>query len=230
MRDTAAMHVDTPEFRRFVPFGSHWSMGIDVPYSLGVIDRGRFWSCGQCPLDRGAGVLAPGDLEHQLRLTAGLIRDQLCPHGIDPGRIVKLVAHVVPDGRTGLGRVAPILRDELAGVALVLPVGVPHFYYEGMMVEIDVYAGLDARPAGSVVAIERGVSADLVRSGDLLHDVVKQQTYYVGGASAEDLYANMRVRNGYYQKPGPASTGLAVHGFADSRRRITIELLAAARS
>ena len=52
----------------------------------------------------------------------------------------------------------------------------------------------------------------------------------MGGESEEDLYANMRIRNGYYSRPGPASTGLAVHGFADPECRITVELLAVARS
>ncbi len=351
-------------------------MGIDLPYSLGVIDRGRFWSCGQCPLDHSVAVLEPGNLERQLRLTAALIRDQFAPYGIAAGQIVKLVAYVVPDRRTGLDRVAPILAEELGSSALVIPVGVPHFYYDGMMVEIDVYAVPDAQPVASDVAVAQGVRARFVRSNDLLHaaielettpaakgwepgltaslaaqgfaweslltarimvdrkrasagtseaiagwlgadagatiladlpagisaladlvfecapplpirampasasgqgirvvgrragdflslsgrcdrdepalpeatrrimealaralevnglgfaDVVKQQTHYVGGASAEDLYANMRVRNGYYQKPGPASTGLAVLGFADPGSHITIELLAAAR-
>jgi hypothetical protein len=56
--------------------------------------------------------------------------------------------------------------------------------------------------------------------------VVKQQTFYVGGAREEDLYENMRVRNRYYRRPGPASTGLAVYGMVDADSLITVELLA----
>jgi hypothetical protein len=34
----------------------------------------------------------------------------------------------------------------------------------------------------------------------------------------------------YYARPGPASTGLAVHGFLDPNCRITVEVLASRRS
>ena len=68
----------------------------------------------------------------------------------------------------------------------------------------------------------------LARHGLSFLDVVKQQTYYVG--EREDLYENMRIRDGYYSRPGPASTGVAVYGFVDTDCRITIELLAADRS
>jgi hypothetical protein len=63
--------------RRFVPFGRDWRMGIEVPYSLAVLDHGCLWSCGQCPLDRDARVLFPGKLRNQLELIAGRIGDEL---------------------------------------------------------------------------------------------------------------------------------------------------------
>jgi enamine deaminase RidA (YjgF/YER057c/UK114 family) len=325
--------------RLFVPFGTHWTMGIEVPYSFGVIDGGQFWSCGQCPLDLDANVRAPGDLEAQLRIVAGYIRDQFSPYGVPPGRIDKLVAYIVGD-EADLEMTQRVLRAELAPTALVLAVGAPHFYYPGMRVEIDVYgtgdgsaaelahrvgdrlgaAGLQstdglvscrlyvARDAGLSDAVRRQAEplahdlgaaicatlpaaspalADLVtvagagvkvesidtpagvrltkrRAGrylgllgrsicpgrslpdstqDIMEalsgalrderlgfaDVVKQQTHYVGTSAADDLYANMRIRNSCYTKPGPASTGLAVYGFADPETKITIELLAIRR-
>jgi enamine deaminase RidA (YjgF/YER057c/UK114 family) len=369
--------VNSPQVRRFIPFGSHWSMGIEVPYSLAVLDRGRFWSCGQCPLDLHATPIHPGDLGRQLVYVADLIRKQFAPHGIGADRIAKLVAYVARDGSTRPEAVERILRAALGPVPLVLTIGVPNFYYPGMMVEIDVYGSVDKpwsadidQPAGdwhatvsgfgseiharlelgpggagvlgrmlddclakrgssidrilsAHVFLDRGLStlplakaisvslgldagaavlADLPRqraavidliagvdtsgsvcrnvrnavemdgvllverwAGDTLglaarcvgpqpepvavtrrimevlskslsrhnlgfDDVLKQQTYYVGGERAEDLYANMRVRNSRYSRPGPASTGLAVHGFADPDCRIWIELLAAPRS
>lgn len=354
--------------RRFVPFGTHWAMGIDLPYSLAVIDKGALWSCGQCPLDMKAEALCKGDLAAQTRITAGFIRDQFTPHGVAPERIGKLVAYCVADARTSLRDVEGILKEELGGVPIVTAVGVPHFYYDGMMIEIDVYGSPDNSPAliadgsgvrlarsgpfvharlalkqgddeaAAVAALEHGLRqagtssqallsarlyadpahagagiatvlaeaigtdagrvigaklsdgvrlvADLVfdrsgasgkppalvqaaggvrletrrtagflglagrvatagvampeatrrimaaidgalaDAGRSFVDVVKQQTHYVGGASAEDLYVNMRIRNGYYTKPGPASTGLAVHGFADANANISIEVLA----
>ena len=333
--------------RRHVPFGSHWAMGIEVPYSLGVFDGGAFWSCGQCPLDLAAAVQSPGDLESQLHTVASLIRAQFAPHGLPPASLAKLVAFVAGDDHE-VATAQRLLKDLLAPVPLVTAVGVPPFYYEGMRVEVDVYGAEDSphvlpgggvqsgdlvHIAGSPEEIEyamaaAGVSADhllsarfyvaegasvtlpmavtwdegsavkavlppgqtvladlvfttgtastepatileapgqvmltrrkagrylsllgrslqdgqtlavaaraimeafaaeLARDGlDFTH-VVKQQTHYIGGANAEDLYANMVIRNGYYRKPGPASTGLAVAGIAGGPSLITIEILA----
>ncbi len=319
--------------RRFVPFGTHWAMGIELPYSFGVIDGGQFWSCGQCPLDLEVNVRAPGDLAAQLRIVAGYIRDQFTPHGVPPSRLSKLVAYIVGN-EADLAMTPRVLCEALGAAPLVVTVGVPHFYYPGMRVEIDVYgtaegvesdfahrmltgtpqraassrvlsARLYVRRDGGAAATARqwsealghdtgaaiqvdlpsgtqaladivevsGASArsEIVDTGGIrlvkrqagryltllgrstrpgrpvpeqtkaimdahaqvLHaegleftNVVKQQTHYVGSSDAEDLYANMRIRNGYYAKPGPASTGLAVHGFADPATAITIELLA----
>jgi enamine deaminase RidA (YjgF/YER057c/UK114 family) len=362
--------------RRFIPFGSHWRMGIEVPYSLGVVDRGRFWSCGQCPLDLDARVLHPGDLKRQLACVAALIRAQFEPYGITPDRIAKLVAYVAPDESTPLEAVESLLREQLGQVPLVLTIGVPAFYYPGMMVEVDVYgsdhgfgqsdcgallesgaveimvagdgtihlqlgimgdtdpSGLEhalaglltsrgaslsavvsahlfvqrdrasprqieaiatalgtdpgatilarlphgrtavvdltvesgaTRPSRRAVGRRDGVAFVMRRAGDVLglaarcaepqpsptvatrrimefmaqalashglgfDRVVKQQTYYIGGANEQDLYENMRIRNSCYAPPGPASTGLAVDGFADPHCRISVELLAVTRS
>ncbi len=90
--------------------------------------------------------------------------------------------------------------------------------------------GPPVAPAATTRRIMEALAVALARHGLSFLDVVKQQTYYVGGASEQDLYENMRIRNGYYSRPGPASTGLAVYGFVDPDCRITIELLAADRS
>lgn len=322
--------------RRFVPFGTHWAMGIDVPYSFGVIDGGQLWSCGQCPLDLGANVREPGDLEAQLKVVAGYIRDQFAPFGVPPTHLSKLVAYIVGD-HADLAMTPRVLSEALGASPSIVAVGVPHFYYPGMRVEIDVYgAAEDARRdlahrsagtleqakshsiltarlylprdggtpgapcrwsealghddgtairvdlppyveavadivevsgasaqseivdmADGVRLVKRragryltvlgrstrpgrpvpeqtkaimGAHAEALRAESLdFADVVKQQTHYVGSSDAEDLYANMRIRNGYYRKPGPASTGLAVYGFADPETAITIELLAVRR-
>lgn len=56
-------------------------------------------------------------------------------------------------------------------------------------------------------------------------DVVKSTTHYVGGATAAQLHDNMTIRNRYYSKPGPASTGVPVSGFSDPASRIVIDLM-----
>jgi enamine deaminase RidA (YjgF/YER057c/UK114 family) len=359
--------------RRFVPFGRDWRMGIEVPYSLAVLDHGCLWSCGQCPLDRDARVLFPGKLRNQLELIAGRIGDELARCGLAPDRLGKLVAYAATDAATPLDAVEPVLRKSLKPVPLVLTIGVPQFYYPGMMVEIDVHGATDGLPTAETHRPHHGAQASVVAFGGIVHlrlvldpgadlsrlrglvqdllkgfeasldavvsahlflaadaaatartetaaavlgadpgaavlamlphgaaaivdiiaeagatgstslvvsngvslverragkalglaarwtgpqqppaaatrcimevlshrlaahgfrfaDVVKQQTYYVGAASEKDLHANMTIRNAYYARPGPASTGLAVHGFLDPNCRITVEVLASRRS
>jgi enamine deaminase RidA (YjgF/YER057c/UK114 family) len=55
--------------------------------------------------------------------------------------------------------------------------------------------------------------------------VVKSTSHYIGGNSADELLENMKIRNGYYSAPGPASTGLPVSGFADASSRIVVDFL-----
>ena len=92
------------------------------------------------------------------------------------------------------------------------------------------WTGPQQPPAAATRCIMEVLSHRLAAHGFRFADVVKQQTYYLGAASEKDLYANMTIRNAYYARPGPASTGLAVHGFLDPNCRITVEVLASRRS
>ena len=62
---------------------------------------------------------------------------------ITPDRISKLVAYVVPDGVTPLESVEVVLRETLDSIPVIVTIGVPFFYYTGMMVEVDVYGSAD---------------------------------------------------------------------------------------
>jgi enamine deaminase RidA (YjgF/YER057c/UK114 family) len=55
--------------------------------------------------------------------------------------------------------------------------------------------------------------------------VCKATTHYVGSSAAQDLHDNMEVRNAYYRRPGPASTGLPVAAFPFSSSKIAVDLL-----
>ena len=65
----------------------------------------------------------------------------------------------------------------------------------------------------------------LAAEGMDFSSVVKSTSHYVGGSTPEELYANMMIRNGYYRRPGPASTGLPVSGLADRNSRIVVDFL-----
>lgn len=82
-------------------------------------------------------------------------------------------------------------------------------------------AGLDL--VSQTKTAMRAMSIALEQLGWSFEDVVKQTAHYVGG-TADELHDNMNVRNGYYKKPGPASTGIPVHGVAAAGIRNVVDL------
>ena len=72
-------------------------------------------------------------------------------------------------------------------------------------------------------AIMQGADEILAEYGLGFEDVIKQTAHYCGG-SAGELHDNMGVRNAYYSKPGPASTGIPVRGFEQATTRTVIDL------
>lgn len=355
----------------YLPFDAVWKMRIDHPYSLFVRQGAVLWSCGQCPLDNLGNVLHPGDLLRQAEAVAGFIRRFLGEmHGRASG-IGRLVVYYVKTAPGDAARLKDLFRREFGQSVQVVPVAVPHFYYDGMLIEVDVFASDEAAGGMSFVDEETGltlavcdagplvwatvsspgavfegissglkrllVRADLSRNcllaeqwflpagcdvpagicsgnvGRLAHnavrvcdseaeitaeltfakvparvtvcdtsrgmghdtgnvslslrmagghfhltaldaspdrdlveqtasimkavealfadagvsfrDVRKATTYYVAGSSADELHDNMSIRNRYYVKPGPASTGLPVKGLAVPGARISISML-----
>ena len=363
------MAAPPPSLR--IPVSELWSMRIEHPYSLLVREGGFAWTCGQCPLSKEGAVLAPGDLVAQAGHVDRYIRLLLEKAGLAPERAGKLVIYHEARDAAETARMLELFRAAYPG-AILLPIATPFFYYEGMRIEVDVYAAerraplvtregpgfrLQAVDAGDLVwmSVEAaaaldpraladalrsvGVSADalladhwfvdadaaagvlapalaavtqaglvtdpsaaagvtlpagvrvlgeltfaggggavetlatpdhpgiiiiarrsqrhfwiaahtvapglsLVRETDAIMagiadtmrgqgwrfgSVVKATTHYVGGSSAEDLHDNMAVRNAYYRRPGPASTGLPIAAFPLSASKIAVDLLGVIR-
>lgn len=327
--------------RQFVGFDSLWQMRIDVPYSLLVRDGDYAWSCGQLALDGDSNVVAPDDLVAQSTLVAGYIAQVLERGGLSPDHLKRLLMYFVPASEHAdteqIESMRSAFRSVLGDEVLLDPVPVPHFYYDGIVLEVDAFAGpttndrfdwisieapidelgdriagIDAaeiltahwfapeaslvsaaseleeallvHDAGAVVSagdrtsLVRGtllrvpnsevaetqsalhtvdvtsrradgigwigarctdaslglvaqteqimdaIAATLEAEGADFSAVVKSTTLYVGGSSAEELHDNMSVRNRRYEKPGPASTGLPVFGFADERSLLTVDI------
>lgn len=343
-----------------------WNMRIDHPYSLAVLQGRTGWSGGQCPLDCDGETLSPGDLVGQVRHVSRIIKSILSDGGIAPSQVVKLVVYHVDKGPEEFRRMIAALREEFGQRALLVPVVVPHFYYDEMLVEIDFHlseapserddfdlpeegfriesvegdeltwmrvsirrdhpaaaanaarrcgdlhggrrtllaeqwyidgagddvslnrlrdAGLCSDPGFAVGTsidregwiqgeltfadadrfnaeqVEDGEVSRLSRSagaffwiagradgsmggivpqtnaimesirhelGRLEFDfgaICKATTLYIGSGSADDLHNNMKVRNRYYSKPGPSSTGLPVAAFPLGTGSITISVL-----
>lgn len=342
-------------------------MPIDVPYSL-MLRVGNFaWSCGQLALDSDSSVLAADDLGAQSRIVCNYIDEILARGDLPASTARRMLLYYVDRGAGDRDQVLEIFRQRFGDAVLLDPIPVPHFYYDGILLEVDVFCGIgdirlgsDSRSkvalklvdsgefvwasletsdgsietawqmleenlqglgitpanllsehwfapnhllskttaylgksgheadAGGLVDVGLGTDAirgvftfvrgasgaggpevedfdglrivsrskgaftwvharslnqdiNLVdqtkrimggiervfdRLGVTFADVVKSTAHYVGGSSPEELHDNMRVRNGYYVKPGPASTGLPVFGFSDPASRIVVDVTA----
>ncbi len=346
--------------RSYVPFEALWGMPIELPYSLLLRAGDHAWSCGQLALDADASVLAAGDLDAQSTIVCGYIDEILKRGGLPPSSVQRLLLYYVDQGDGGRARMCDIFAKRFGETVLPEPIPVPYFYYEGVMLEVDVYcatgeahSGARSRPGATLryvdggetvrVSLETpdpsldaatglldetlrelriaptdvlsehwfapsrmlaeiapggdaGATIDIGPRGDRIRgvftfirgaagqagtatrdidavrvvsrrrgafvwvharslrptldlvaqtkhimgaiervlgelsasfaDVVKSTTHYAGGSSPEELHDNMRVRNAYYKKPGPASTGLPVFGFADPASKIIVDVTA----
>lgn len=90
--------------------------------------------------------------------------------------------------------------------------------------------GVQADPNGDLVSQTSSIMSRMAQELDAREmsfaNVVKVTTYYVGGASAEDLHQNLTIRHQHYVKPGPASTGLRVASLLHPDCLIAIEITA----
>ena len=122
-----------------LPMGLMWQMPIPVACSLAVAAKGLAVSCGQCPLDTKGQVLHPGDAGAQAGLVAGMVKGVLSHL---PGHYpaILVVYHDAADESEVLEPLRAVFPD-----AVLLPVRLPHFYYPGMRIEVDLYA-LSAPP------------------------------------------------------------------------------------
>jgi enamine deaminase RidA (YjgF/YER057c/UK114 family) len=333
-----------------------------------VKDRELAWTCGQVPLDGASQVLKPDDLTGQMELVCDYVERILRLGGMGSDTVGKLVLYFVERNAGDRDAIMACCRARFGDRPLLVPIAVPHFYFDGLLLEVDVFAGsstgksierssrqsrlkitdggdlvwamlrvdpselrqgaallnsglseLGLSPAhrlsehwigprdddgakalartaqalgqiglisdegalvestnpaallvGEITYAKRSVSAQdiaidgvnvvarksgpfawfsarsldgnlgLVQQTSCLMAalaetlkgqhldfgaVVKSTSHYIGGNSTEELLENMKVRNGYYSAPGPASTGLPVSGFADANSRIVVDFL-----
>lgn len=127
--------------RSFIPFGDPWKLEIQVPYSLLVADRELFWTCGQVPLDGASKVLAPDDLLGQTRVVCDHIEAILGKNGIPPDAVGKLVLYYVRREPGDADRMTAYCRECFGRRPVLVPVAVPYFYYDGMLLEVDAFGG-----------------------------------------------------------------------------------------
>ena len=351
--------------RSFVPFETLWEMAIDTPYSFMVRDDNLAWSCGQLALDKKSQVIGANNIEKQSYVVCDYILEILSRAGMHIQSVTKLLLYYVENGENNREKMLDIFQEKFGNNILLVPIRVPHFYYDGILLEVDIYCNTEKKqyllhnqngvsinaistsseismfvvakansiefliaeltsflsdlsvnleavlsehwfvPSGDLLAFKNCITKDrpnldlgaVISSGkdtdyisghfiltreeavsstktidtensvsllirqtnnmawlqarsldvtkgavaqtELImesietaikplnlsfKDIVKSTTHYVGGDTAEELHQNMEVRNAYYEKPGPASTGLAVFGISDNASRIVIDL------
>lgn len=125
--------------RQTVDFGRSWNLRIPVPYSGLVRDGDRAWGTGQLALDRLGQVLAPGDLMGQARIIAGYLDDTLGQGGLDRDSVSRLVLYCADHDCGRRDDVKRFFAETFTHGPLIELVSVPHFYYPGVLLEVDVF-------------------------------------------------------------------------------------------
>lgn len=118
-----------------LPMGLMWQMPIPVACSLAVMAKGLAISCGQCPLDDAGKVLHADDPAQQAGLVAEMVRGVLGHLPVPHHAALLVVYHDALDEAEVLAPLAAAFPG-----AVLVPVRLPHFYYAGMRIEVDVYA------------------------------------------------------------------------------------------
>lgn len=172
--------------RTHVPFDT-WSMQVEVPVSQLVTHGDLAWSCGQCPLDGNGQVLFKEDLPAQAERVCDYIEEILARGGVATGAIAKLILYYVEKALGDLDAMLTIFRRRFGPVPLLVPVAVPHFYYDGMMIEVDVFAGAKVRPLPSIGDAANGVSIAAVEDETLIWTSVKVDAVTAGRSAPEQL-------------------------------------------
>lgn len=124
---------------RHLPMGLMWNMPIPVACSLAVAASGLAVTCGQCPLDENGKVQFPGDAGAQAGLVAGMAKAVLSHLPGSHAAALMVVYHDCADPAQVL---APL--EAAFPQAILAPIRLPHFYYPGMRVEVDLYASIQA--------------------------------------------------------------------------------------
>ena len=150
--------------RSCVPFGKMWGMRLDHPYSSLVTEGDYAWTCGQCPLDTSGNVLYANDLVAQAKLVAEYIQVSLEDASFNPSSVVKLVVYYTQTDTDQVLAMLQVFEQRFADNVLVVPIAVPPFYYEGMMIEVDVYAAKNHQPVTTFTDPISGLTLQQINS------------------------------------------------------------------
>lgn len=129
--------------RQHVYPSGHWSLKVEIPYSMGVKAGEMVILAGQVDMKGNGEVQNKGDLGKQTEISIGHIKRILGQLGCDARDIVKLVVFYKTDGgvdedayRASIAKLIGVIDQSMC----ISFVPLAHLAYPGMMVEIDTYA------------------------------------------------------------------------------------------
>ena len=122
----------------------HWSLAVDIPYSMGVKEDDFIFLCGQADLVGDGEVNHPHDLYRQTSACIEHIQALFTELKSSMEKLVKLTVFYVNDGSVNQAAYLRFIADRLntRNAPVVAMVPVTHLFYPGLMVEIDA-VGLD---------------------------------------------------------------------------------------
>jgi len=150
--------------RKYVPFDV-FAMQVDVPVSTMVRDGDYGWTCGQCPLDHQGRVVAPCDLVAQAEFVCDMIETVVRRGGFEIADVVKLNVYYSDPASDSGQAMLRIFCDRFGDHPVIVPIRVPYFYYDGMMIEVDVFTA--ASKQTSVTYRSDSGTLQVTRSDDL---------------------------------------------------------------
>lgn len=126
----------------------HWSLQVEIPYSMGVRQGDLVFLSGQADLEGMGQVCNAFDLGKQTAAAIRHIRSLFEDLDVDIDRLVKLTVYYVNNGEVDqsayAAEIARLLGTLNQPVLAMVPVS--HFFYPGALVEIDA-VGVDSDAA-----------------------------------------------------------------------------------
>ena len=160
----------------------HWSLQVDIPYSMGLACGDLIYLCGQADLEGEGRVCNSGDLLKQSQNAIKHIENLFRELDASAEELVKLVVFYVPDPAISEADYIAALAEMLATVnrPVITLVPIPCMFYPGLMVEIDAYGMRTDLPRREVP--DGNGFSQLVRVGEMI---------FGGGVSATDESGNI---------------------------------------
>ena len=174
---------------------NHWSLQVDIPYSMGLACGELIFLCGQADLEGNGRVCNGGDLFKQSQRAIDHIANLFHELNASLENLVKLVVFYVPDAGVSesdyLDALASMIATANRPVITLVPV--PRMFYPGLVVEIDAYGMVGDSLERLDLPDSNGFST-VVRAGEMIFGSAISATDAAGVViSPNDVVSQSRI-------------------------------------